>query len=170
MTDKTTQGVAKKMWDDLDFVSEGAVNAEEATFDMIPRAEADARVAAAYKVVAKAMGDYHWNRYRTKDEGGELRYPAVFSSHTWQEAQEACLSLTPDDARSTLEAMLAEARREERARALDEVSEQWAAALYGMTENGVAALNEKAASELHPEITAFSEWLTDAAIRTEAGD
>jgi hypothetical protein len=64
--------------------------------------------------------------------------------------------------------MLAEARREERARALDEVSEQWAAALYGMTENGVAALNEKAASELHPEITAFSEWLTDAAIRAEA--
>lgn len=48
MNDKTTQGVAKKMWDDLDFSSEESVNAEEATFDMIPRAEADARVAAAY--------------------------------------------------------------------------------------------------------------------------
>jgi hypothetical protein len=80
--------------------------------DMIPRAEADARVAAAYKVVAKAMGDYHWNRYRTKDEGGELSYPAVFTSHTGQKAEEICLSLTPDDARAFLDQMISDAVNE----------------------------------------------------------
>jgi molybdopterin converting factor small subunit len=79
--------------------------------DMIPRAESDARVAAAYKVVAKAMGEYHWNRYRTKEDGGELSYPAVFTSHTGQKAEEVCLSLTPEDADAALDAMLAEAEK-----------------------------------------------------------
>lgn len=40
-------------------------------------------------------GEYHWNRYRTKDEGGVLAGPAVFTSHTWQNVQEGIRSLAP---------------------------------------------------------------------------
>jgi hypothetical protein len=56
MNDKTTQGVAKKMWDDLDFSSEESVNAEEDTFDMIPRAEADAMVVKRQKEIEAVVG------------------------------------------------------------------------------------------------------------------
>lgn len=44
---------------------------------------------AAIEAAKKLRGDYHWNRYRTRDQGGELHYPAVFTSHTHQEVQEA---------------------------------------------------------------------------------
>lgn len=118
------------------------------------RAEADALVAAAYKVVAKAMGDYHWNRYRTKDEGGVLSYPAVFTSHTWQEARDACLFLTPDDARAALEAMLAEAEKRGEKQGMvraAEIADTWtglaAKAQGGTLTGGAIALAIRAEAE-----------------------
>ncbi len=44
---------------------------------------------AAIEAAKKMMGDYHWNRYRTRDQGGELHYPAVFTSHTHRDVQDA---------------------------------------------------------------------------------
>jgi hypothetical protein len=99
MTDKTTQGVAKKMWDDLDFASEEAVNAEEATFDMIPRAESDARVAAAFEAAEKSINK------------GRCDEPSA-SNTALSMAVNRVRALTPDDARAALDSMLAEARRD----------------------------------------------------------
>lgn len=117
MADKTTQGVAKKMWDDLALASEEAVNTEEATYDMIPRAEADAVVAAVIDWYDGLVGEstgvagYHSN--------GEVAGWGEFDRPT-----------CPDHACSALEAMLAEAekRGEKRGmlRAADIVRERWA--------------------------------------------
>jgi hypothetical protein len=43
--------------------------------------------------VAKAMADYHWKRYASRVQGGELSSPAVFTSHTWQDVQDIIASL-----------------------------------------------------------------------------
>ena len=43
--------------------------------------------------VAKAMADYHWKRYSSRVQGGELSSPAVFTSHTWQDVQDIIASL-----------------------------------------------------------------------------
>ncbi|WRH62092.1 MAG: hypothetical protein RSE12_17220 [Fuscovulum sp.] len=41
----------------------------------------------------KAMADYHWKRYASRAEGGTLSSPAVFTSHTWQDVQDAIRAL-----------------------------------------------------------------------------
>jgi hypothetical protein len=65
--------------------------------DMIPRTEADARVAAAYEAAAKDVSDW-----------GELL--CGIESVT-EEVVYDIRALTPDDARAALEAMLAEAEK-----------------------------------------------------------
>jgi hypothetical protein len=64
--------------------------------DMIPRAEADARVAAACEAAANLHDETFCDKRATKAY--------------WQ--SDAIRALTPDDARAALEAMLAEARME----------------------------------------------------------
>lgn len=98
MTDNTTQGVAKKMWDDLGFPSEESVSAEEATFDMIPRAEADARVAAVID----------WYDGLVGSSTGVAGYHVNGAVAGWGEFDRPTC---PDDARAALEAMLAEAEK-----------------------------------------------------------
>lgn len=71
-----------------------------------------AMVAAALEDAAEAMAQYHWNRYRTREQGGVLHSPATFTSHTWQDAQDAIRALIPQDARAALEAERAKARAE----------------------------------------------------------
>ena len=62
------------------------------------QAREEAIVRAALERAADVMGEYHWNRYRTKEQGGELSYPAVFSSHTHQDVQEILMSIASDPA------------------------------------------------------------------------
>ena len=66
--------------------------------DMIPRAEADALVAAAFEAAAKACSEVHTT--------GRLHGP--------QGTVSAIRALTPDDARAALEAMLADAEKRRR--------------------------------------------------------
>mgnify|MGYP003504462522 FL=1 len=72
-----------------------------------PRAEAaEARLTAleadrvkvaetALRMAAGLMGAYHWARYASRDEGGTLSSPAVFTSHTHQHVVRAILAITP---------------------------------------------------------------------------
>lgn len=70
---------------------------------------ADASVAAAYEVAARAMGTYHWNRYASKDEGETLSSPAVFTSHTHQHVEAAIRALATPDQTAALDRLIAEA-------------------------------------------------------------
>lgn len=66
-------------------------------------------------VVAKAMGDYHWKRYASRAEGGELSSPAVFTSHTWQDVQDIIAALPPAQP-DAVDAMVKAAVEQERER------------------------------------------------------
>lgn len=94
-------------------------NAEECFGPLFTRSDlAEAQIAAAYEAAAQVMAEYHWNRYKTRDEGGELHTPAVFTSHTWQTVQEIIRALTPSSAKTALDALL----QAERERCADKVS------------------------------------------------
>jgi hypothetical protein len=61
------------------------------------RAERDAAWIAGRDAAAKAAGTYCWNRSQVRpQEDGGLKYPAVFTSHTWQDIQRAIMALTPE--------------------------------------------------------------------------
>ncbi len=63
----------------------------------------NALIGAAYEAAAIAMGEYHWNRYAAREDGGKLHSPAVFTSHTHQTVESIIRALTPADARAALE-------------------------------------------------------------------
>lgn len=79
-----------------------------------------AETAAAYERAAVAMGTYHWNRYASKEDGGTLSGPAVFTSHTHQHVERAIRALATPDQSSALAAIeaAAEARGMRKAAAL----------------------------------------------------
>jgi hypothetical protein len=78
--------------------------------------EVQAMVADALERAAKAAGTYCWNRYASKDEGGQLSSPAVFTSHTHQDIDRAIRAMIPADHAAALaardERMRAEGRKE----------------------------------------------------------
>lgn len=116
----------------------------EAILDLTPADALDrmqkllnAAIAGAYEAAAQAMGTYHWNRYAKPEEGGTLRSPAVFTSHTHQHVEEICRALTPADALAALSRRDAQMRTEGMRRALDVVSENadWPEDEHGRTEH-----------------------------------
>lgn len=82
---------------------------------------------------AKAMGDYHWQRYADKKDGGKLSSPAVFTSHTHQHVMDAILAL-PLEADHA--ALLAEAVRLPEIAALVEAATEQAEYLSLCGEDG----------------------------------
>jgi len=71
--------------------------------------KAQAETAAAFDRAAVAMGTYHWNRYASKEDGGTLSSPAVFTSHTHQHVERAIRALATIDQSSALAAIEAAA-------------------------------------------------------------
>jgi hypothetical protein len=67
-------------------------------------AEVQAMVAAAVMAAAKVASAYCWNRYASKDEGGQLSSPAVFTSHTHQDIEATIRATIRPDAKAALEA------------------------------------------------------------------
>jgi hypothetical protein len=106
--------------------------------DMIPRAEADARVAAAYEAAANLHDETFCDKRATKAY--------------WQ--SDAIRALTPDDARAALEAMLAEAEKRGEKRGMlraAEIADTWtglaAKSQGGTLTGGAIALAIRAEAE-----------------------
>lgn len=51
----------------------------------------------ALEEAAKVMGEYHLNRYKSREDGGELNSPAVFTSHTHQDVMELIRAMKETD-------------------------------------------------------------------------
>jgi DNA-binding ferritin-like protein len=116
--------------------------------DIIPRAKADAWVAAAYEAAAQSLVSW-------------LFYDKDYVS----EQADTIRALTPDDARAALEAMLAEAEKRGMLRAAQHV-EKLAKAYDTTVDDFRKARRLREADEMAQAVTALSQ--AAAAIRAEA--
>jgi len=99
--------------------------------------EVQAMIAAAYEVAAKSAGTYC--HLRTV-QGGRLRTPAVFTTHTWQEIQDCVRALTPADATAALARIERDAEARGRVKGMREAAEvafgAWGEGPTGHYDNG----------------------------------
>jgi len=107
MTDTNSSPEAVTTWTPANGGMWVSLSDYKALFAVLTQSRAE--TAAAYERAAVTMGTYHWNRYASKEEGGTLSSPAVFTSHTHQHAEAAIRALATPDQSSAIAAIEAAA-------------------------------------------------------------